>query len=83
MELKLAQRICEAIAECGEDATLNLAYSGRGMEGRTTNGVICDDFTIIIQAIINCADSFIEDEMPEFSVNNLRADSLGKRVIIY
>lgn len=50
MELEIAKRIVKAGEDMGLDISLREDYSGRGMYGKKTTGIITDQFGNIIQA---------------------------------
>ena len=93
MDLELAETLVQVLEDEGIEARLEESYSGRGMYGKTTAGVVLEgDAGDIIRAIINNATCFIkEEEEPveffdlseRFSIGNLRQDSMGLGMIIY
>lgn len=93
MDRELAEALVQVLEDEGIDASLRESYSGRGMYGKETAGVVLDgDVTDILRAVINNATVFVQEEdepvdffdlCEKFSVGNLRQDSMGLRVIIY
>lgn len=81
MDRELAEAIVEAIENNGGEAELREDYSGRGMYGKTTTGVVFDGD--LVSAIINNADLFVEDDDPKFETRSLCEDSMGLSRIIY
>lgn len=80
MQKPLAELICE----CDYDLELYEGYSGRGMYGETTTGVVCDNLTQILKAVIESADIFVSDDgYPLYTNLNLRWDNLGRGYILY
>lgn len=81
MELKLA----EILAEHNFDIQVREDYSGRGMYGKTTTGVVCDD-SEIFEAIASIMTECNEDER-EYVANQIRygfrTDSMGYNTIYY
>lgn len=88
MKLETAQRIVEAAKDVGDDVALRENYSGRGMFGETTAGVV-GRTTDILAAVANAAfllgkrgeqadvESFFHD------VHRLSQDSMGRETIVY
>jgi len=82
MDAKLAETLADFV-----DAEIYEDYSGRGMFGKTTTGLVVDNITELLAAVINNADLLVEqdDEYPEalFSINGFRVDSMGTQTIVY
>lgn len=93
MDLELAETLVQVLEDDGIEARLEESYSGRGMYGKTTAGVVLDgSLADVIRAVINNATCFIQEEeepieffdlSERFSVGNLRQDSMGLGMIIY
>lgn len=87
MDRKLAEMLVQVCEDDGLDVSLRESYSGRGMYGNDTVGVVLQegDVTDILKAVINQATCFIDDEddMEIFSCNGLKLDSMGKGMILY
>jgi len=93
MDLELAEVLVQVLEDEGIEAELRESYSGRGMYGKETAGVVLDgDVTDILRAVINNATCFIQEEeepveffdlSERFSIGNLRQDSMGMGVIVY
>ena len=86
MNKDLALTIVDAINSNGGDANIYEDYSGRGMYGETTTGVVVESGDIIA-SIINYADLFVDQEEdlgnPLYNIRSIRADSLGLAAIYY
>ena len=85
MELKLAQAIVEAVEDMGDEATVCEDYSGRGMYGASTAGVVVPSVGVVLTAVIARAHLFVDqtgcplfDEGDHFSTDNM-----GRDMIIY
>ena len=93
MDLELAETLVQVLEDEGIEASLRESYSGRGMYGKETVGVVLDgDVGDILRAVINNATCFIQEESEpveffdlseRFSIGNLRQDSMGLGVIVY
>lgn len=85
MGRELAEAIIEAIECSGAEAKLRENYSGRGMYGETTCGVVTDESLVfVIGSVISAPELFAEDEgFAKFDVGVLRSDSMGLGIIIY
>jgi hypothetical protein len=79
MEKELAEKIANI---CGLE--VHEGYSGRGMYGAVTCGVV-GDMGVIMKLIIENADEFVDcDRNPIFEdVRGFRTDSMGYDTIIY
>ena len=93
MDLKLAEMLVQVCEDEGLDVRLRESYSGRGMYGKDTAGVVIEgDTTDILRAVINNATCFIAEESEPveffdlsemFTVNGFKMDSMGKGMILY
>lgn len=89
MELNLATRIVDACDNAGVEAKIRESYSGRNMLfGKITTGVIVENLTDTMAAIISFAHEFVEyveDGLvdPEFHPTGFNIDSIGRDTIIY
>lgn len=80
MDMELAEMIIEAIENDGYDAELRSDYSGRGMYGKSTHGVIIEcGIGTAMAAIINNADIFVWYN----HIESIRSDSMGLGNILY
>ena len=80
MQKLLAEKLCE----CHEDFKLYEEYSGRGMYGTKTTGVKCGSIAHVLEATIENADAFLDEEgYPLFEYLDLKWDSLGLGYIVY
>ena len=86
MNKDLALAIVDAINSSGGDANIYEDYSGRGMYGQTTTGVVVESGDIIA-SIISYADLFVDQDdnigEPLYSIHFVRSDSLGHGKIYY
>lgn len=94
MDKKLAETLVQVCEDDGLDVSLRESYSGRGMYGDDTVGVVLRDadVTDILKAVINNATCFVaEEEEPVeffdlsemFTCHGFKTDSMGKGMIIY
>lgn len=63
-------------------------YSGRGMYGDTTSGVVVDSMTDFLSGLGDWLDTMHEDDFDTAkklgeAIRNVRTDSMGKSIIIY
>lgn len=86
MEVKMTKEhanfIKNALEYVGEEVEVR-EYSGRGMMGRTTFGVVFDHYCLLIPAIL---DFIKENEIPYKDIPNLkslRQDNMGRGLVIY
>lgn len=94
MDLELAETLVQVCEDYGIEVSLRESYSGRGMYGKDTAGVVLEEGDIgdLLAAVINNATCFIaEEEEPveffdlaeRFEVNKFRTDSMGRGMILY
>ena len=85
MELDLAKALCTAIQNEGFESEIRENYSGRGMYGETTTGIIIDDDCDLVTCIINQANLFVEDfNTSSFKIwDRINQDSMGLQIIYY
>lgn len=90
MELATANKLEELIDNMGKEARVREEYSGRGMYGKTTSGIVVEDPMIIAQAMANFAmeaDGLeLDDEDHQFLndiTRGFRTDSMGYDTIVY
>ena len=85
--MELAEMIIEAMENNGLTGELRSDYSGRGMYGKSTHGIVIKHgIGEVMAAIINNADIFVdEDGIPIFAdpIESIRSDSMGLSNIIY
>lgn len=92
MKLTTAQALVEASMGSDHELDLYENYSGRGMYGESTAGVVCDDFAAFATALAamlqtiaddepGLCDRFIEPIVDE--MRKLRHDSMGRQTIFY
>jgi hypothetical protein len=80
MDMKLAETIAEYA-----DGEVYENYSGRGMYGEETTGVVVESVSDVLMALLQYSDIFtelMEDEEVKLP-NNLQIDSMGIRTILY
>lgn len=85
MNKKLAQFIVDAV-DCEDDARIYEEYSGRGMFGDTTTGVVVNSWSEVLKGVlIYAAENGISEELRDtiFELRNFRSDNLGRQMIIY
>ena len=85
--MELAEMIIEAIENNGMEGELRSDYSGRGMYGASTHGVIIENgIGDVVAAIINNADIFVDNDGDPIFVGfiaPIRSDSMGLGNILY
>ena len=87
MELKHAQFLVAAADYNGNEATLRKDYSGRGMMGKTTVGVVVDHALILFADVVTyIKEMSLENpdflkEVPDFE--SFHTDNMGQGFIIY
>ena len=82
---ELAETIVSACEKEGFTAQLYIDYSGRGMYGDKTTGVVADSEGDLLCAIVNNSDMF-DDHCSEYGQSDrsdFRVDSMGLGLIIY
>jgi hypothetical protein len=93
MKIEVAKALANAAAEIGVDMDIREGYSGRGMYGKTTVGVICEDWPILLQcaalAGARVQEAEHEDEDSTLTLDEfvdgliISHDSMGHRLIAY
>ncbi len=93
MTKKLAEQLFEISANRGHSAHIYENYSGRGMYGKETYGIVVDSIEELLTDVINeltlCngnndnEDEDIGNLNKQFLNDTLRSDSMGRQVIIY
>jgi len=82
-----AEFIAQALDEVGEEYEVRNDYSGRGMMGRATYGIVVSNVANIISAVISAAwelGTQSEDIPQEFyGCRGYSMDSMGRQTIIY
>lgn len=77
------KNIAELIVNCGEgDLSLREGYSGRGMFGKETTGIITESYSHFVKA---CVAAAIEDpeRMEMFFDEPVCSDNMGLDIIFY
>jgi len=91
MKKAIAEFIVDTIG-CEEDAKIYEDYSGRGMYGETTTGIVCSNPMAVTEALIEALLNTDEDEVEtlneqynedEDDRTSLSFDSLGHDYIVY
>ena len=84
MDIKVAKLIVESAEENNVDLTLYEDYSGRGMFGKETAGIVGSDTTIML-AVAIAARNLLNPEFDQLiqEIKNIRTDSLGRDTIYY
>lgn len=81
-------KVAEIIADCC-DGEVYENYSGRGMFGKKTTGVVInsptDVITHLLRNIHDISDEMLEaeDECSDLEINDISMDNLGLNTIIY
>lgn len=85
MKKDLAEVIWDALDNAGIGCSLREDYSGRGMFGKTTSGVVADaSVTDVLSAVIENADLFVDsDGYTTFKIVNISMDNMGEDIILY
>lgn len=89
MDKRIAEIIVEACEENDVEASIYEDYSGRGMYGKTTTGVVvsgsaCDVLVAVIQsAHLFCHECCESDEDALLNLRSIRQDNMGRDMIIY
>lgn len=87
----VAKAIANALEEEGTRVSIREDYSGRGMYGKTTFGVVAPDWAVLIRAVATAAVSIAEnntDDSPDphdfaREMGKLRWDNMGYDIIVY
>lgn len=81
MELKLA----EILANYNYNIEVREEYSGRGMYGKTTAGVVCDDCDLFeaLSSIMEDNDEDLREYVADNIRNGFAQDSMGFNKIYY
>lgn len=85
----LAELICEALHNESVLHEIRYDYSGRGMYGETTTGIVFDgNIATVLSAVIKNAGLFCTNDSegfyePMFESANFQTDSMGLSTIIY
>ena len=83
MDIKLATLLAEVC-----DGEVREDYSGRGMFGKTTAGVICDNPMDILKGVLSDP-SYVADVMEDQEIavhqhlSQFQTDSMGLQTIVY
>lgn len=77
----MRKEIAEIIAEQDPDLEAR-TYSGRGMFGEETHGIVYDNLGDVLDAIISASINY-HDLMVDASLSNIRTDNMGLSMIMY
>ncbi len=84
MTQELAETIVQAIEAEGRNAKIRLNYSGRGMYGKETCGVIYEGtMGGILECILANAGFFVNNACDSLFDEAINHDSMGTDIIIY
>jgi hypothetical protein len=83
MKIETAKAIVEAAESIGSEASVYEDYSGRGMYGKTTAGVVLSSMTAAIAAAAAAVADADEPRDMADDLGNLSWDSMGRDIIIY
>lgn len=84
MNIQLAKFIQNAVEHIGEEAEIREDYSGRGMMGRQTVGVVVDHEKFIIQGLLEFFKEFPNTNgIKNIRIDDLRFDNMGRGIIVY
>lgn len=83
----MTNEAAEILSQYGGE--LRIDYSGRGMYGKTTAGLVVDTFQDFFNAIADCFHDCMEDNIIEEAdivikaLKNLQSDNMGNGYIFY
>lgn len=86
MTKETADRLCDALDEIGAEYTRMDDYSGRGMYGKTTVGVVVGSWQTLLRAVAVAAGRATDaDPGREFQkeLGRLRDDSMARDIVVY
>ena len=80
MNRELAEHLVHLLQDSGEEADLRTDYSGRGMYGSTTAGIVCSGTEVILYTVLINIDQFVEEGCyPIYeNIDEFRTDSMGR-----
>lgn len=81
MTKDLALFLLEAAEYCGNDGKIRDDYSGRGMMGKTTYGIVVDSPVLLLADVLEYIRENRDVNMPD--IENFKTDNMGKQIIIY
>lgn len=76
MKLETVQRLILASEELEIEARIYNGYSGRGMMGEETTGLVCDSRTDLMRLAVRAS-------IPDEELQAVRSDNLGRDMIFY
>ena len=78
---KFLADVCE---EAGIDYSVQSEYSGRGMFGATTHGIVVDSTMELLVATINYMKFLTEEKLEKApSFTSFKTDNMGRQTILY
>ena len=89
MTKETAEFLLEACGDAGVEAELYEDYSGRGMYGAKTTGIVVSSVADVLDAVLEYignnvdGDEWLGTKLPATEVHGLRWDGMGTDVIIY
>ena len=84
MEKELAEKVVEGLEALGIDAELREEYSGRGMFGKVTAGIVSrrlEDILFVMGAV--AAEQYGFENISMFPLEKIRSDNMARDVIVY
>ena len=86
MEKRVAEFLVDLLESSGKEARLYEGYSGRGMYGKTTTGVVLESFSDLAESMWEnshrIAHAIDSGDLPE-CIDGFAKDSMGYDTIIY
>jgi hypothetical protein len=82
MTKEQAEYIFNILQEYGFESEINHKYSGRGMYGKTTSGIIVNNLLDVLHAVLQNHCDIINDDPPSF-LKRLKIDNMGMLIILY
>jgi len=81
MTKELADFFRNALEYAGEDAEVREDYSGRGMFGKTTVGIVFISSTLLMAAVLD----YVRETKAEIQLDfkSIRQDNIGRGIIWY
>lgn len=86
MKLETAQLLSDTAWDSGIESEVREDYSGRGMYGESTSGVVVnsvEDFVRMVALTVAYIEDFDEREDFATEIQNIKTDSMGRSVIVY
>lgn len=83
MQLEAAQFLIDAANYAGIEAEIYENYSGRGMRGESTAGVVVENPIALLGAAIEYAAEGDDRDLSGWDLHKLKTDSMGLSSILY